>query len=383
MIKYAKIGFVLGLGAIGAYTISSGFGHISSKNAVIASPVISLRSPIGGVVSGINKNIGETISKDELIANINDTHIDTSMVTSLKSQLQLKKDELRANHLHIDYLKNMSSSLNEDSNNYHDHSNKKISFLVEEAKQEVEQAEAKLSKVSDDVKRRLPLEEKGYVTKIAMHQYRTAEQEAIATLNSKKARLQSLKVEMNAAKNGILLSQTGASDKTYSQQRVDEINLMYSNLLRQTDNLKAEISSLETRINDELSRIEKFSNYNIKSPTYSYVWKTWASNGELRAAGDRIVDVVDCTNVVMLVSIHQDQYENIEIGGNVKYRLSGENIERSGKVISVIASKDIEKSNFAAVPIQLPETIIVAVSVDVKENTCLVGRNATVLLPTK
>jgi hypothetical protein len=81
---------------------------------------------------------------------------------------------------------------------------------------------------------------------------------------------------------------------------------------------------------------------------------------------------------------------NVEIGGIVQFRYSGERTERTGTLVSVTGHGDLAQGvHYAVMPLDEPSTVIATVSLprtetSAQENStheCLIGRSARVLLP--
>ena len=115
------------------------------------------------------------------------------------------------------------------------------------------------------------------------------------------------------------------------------------------------------------------------------VWKLSSSDGERVATGDTVAQLVDCHASFLVVAIPQDRVPDIEIGGTVRFRLSGEKEDRFGKVTSVTGERDEQQDRaLAAAPTheRNPTAAVYVSNTDESSGReCLVGRTARVLLP--
>ena len=81
------------------------------------------------------------------------------------------------------------------------------------------------------------------------------------------------------------------------------------------------------------------------------LWKVGASDGERLGTGDTTTELVDCGAAFLVATIPQSDYADIVLGGEARFRLSGELAERIGTIISVTSDASlIGDRNLAAVP---------------------------------
>jgi hypothetical protein len=101
-------------------------------------------------------------------------------------------------------------------------------------------------------------------------------------------------------------------------------------------------------------------------------------------------DIVDCNAAFLLVSIPQDRFSDVEIGGIVQFRFSDERTEHTGTLVSVTGHGNLAQGeHYAVMPLDEPSTVIATVAMPRTENgtqengthECLIGRSARVLLP--
>ena len=115
------------------------------------------------------------------------------------------------------------------------------------------------------------------------------------------------------------------------------------------------------------------------------IWKLGAADGERLGIGDMAAEIVDCNAPFLLAAIPQNRFSNVEIAGDVQFRLSGERTEHTGTLASVTGHGDLTQGHhYAAMPLDEPSTVIATIALPRAENSapeCLIGRSARVLLP--
>ncbi len=129
----------------------------------------------------------------------------------------------------------------------------------------------------------------------------------------------------------------------------------------------------------------------LTAPGSGFLWQLNASNGELVAAGDPLVELVNCQSALLLAEIPQDRVPDVLIGARAHIRLSGETRERYGVVEAIVADPTAgESRNLAASPLKNSDERMAAVQIKLEEaparvgaepRPCLVGRTASVMMP--
>jgi multidrug resistance efflux pump len=225
-LKIAIAAAILGTGIAAMF---SAHGKIISNNAVIATNLVSLRTPIDGMVSELPDRAGVVVAKGALIAHIENPRVNDEHLVDLRAhQTRVEADLKAARDNRADLLSLQSDLIRRDE--IHIKVNgERLASLVNEAGKTHAALSAKEAQAQNDVDRHLPLEASGIVSKAEMHRLRSVlgARQDVAAQN---ARLAALRTEAEAAAKGVLTGTTGGTDKTYSAQRADQIAMEISNL---------------------------------------------------------------------------------------------------------------------------------------------------------
>lgn len=394
LLKIVIAAAVLGSGV--AATLS-GHGRIASNNAVISTNLVSLRTPIEGIVSGLPKRVGSMVARGALIAHIENPRVDDQHLVDLREQQKRVEAELRGAEANRTALLDLRTELVRRDAIHTKVNSERLASLVDEAEKTEAALAIKQAQAQNDVDRRLPLEASGIVAKAEMHRLRSALEAARQEAAAETARLAALRTEAKAASQGVLTGTTGGTDKTYSAQRADEIAIEISALNKTIATLTAQADETKSRLAAEQHRIDLLRSADIVAPSAGMIWKLGAADGERLSTGDMAADIVDCEAPFLLVAIPQDRFSDVEARGVVQFRLSGERTERTGTVVSINGHGDLAQGHhYAVMPLEEPSTVIVTValprpapSATVQQNAiqdtpaqeCLIGRSARVLLP--
>jgi multidrug resistance efflux pump len=380
-----KIGSAVALLGVGAGTVLVDQTRVSSNNAVVSTYLISIRAPIDGTVTGLPGSVGATLAAGQRLAHLDNPRVDDQRLVDLREQLSRLKAQRDAAETNRATLTALQGELRQRVAIHTKINAQRLSGLAAEAEKTMAALTAKQTQAQLEVDRRLPLEASQSIAPAEMQRLRaaveTARQETAAQAN----RVAAIRVEAEAARNGVLAG-AGGVDVSYSAQRADEIAISLANLEQTIAQLAAQSSETQARLKSEEQRIALLRGADLVTPASGMIWKLGAGNGERLGVGEPAAEMVDCSAAFLMVAIPQDRFSDVEIGSMAEFRLSGERTERAGRVLSIAAQGDLlaKGARFAATPVPGPANVIVTVAMSASANTageCLIGRTARVLLP--
>lgn len=381
----AKIGGALALLAVGAYAILSERGYVASENAVVSAYVISLRAPIEGYVSGIRAEVGTSVDEASALAHMENPRVDDQLLADLRARLgSLEAQRVAAEAERMELLA-LREDLGRRSRAHAIASAARLSALVQEAGRSLAAKEARRDQVARDLERRSGLARSGTVSGAEVERLRADYDIAAREADAQKAHLSALHAEAEAVGRGVI-ADPGANDVAYSTQRSDEVTIRLAELGRTIATLSAQLDETRSRLVSEERRVGLMRTAELSVPASGMIWKLGASDGERLGAGDMVAEIVDCRAAFLVAAIPQDRVPDIEIGGEARFRLSGEREERIGAVLSVTGEATLANDrNLAASPVEQSRrmaTVRVSMPKAQDATDCLVGRSTRVLLPT-
>ncbi len=386
LLPTAKIGLALSLVGLGAFSIASEHGFVSSDNAVVSTRIISLRAPIEGVAGNVDGGGGSFVTKGELLVHISNPLFNDERVVELRATLKRLQAEQNSAEADRAAQLALAAELKERAAIHARANAERLAGLEAEGQKTLEALVARENQAQFDVDRSLPLASRGILSKAAAERLQTALQAARHDVEAQKGRLVSLRAESEAANSGVL-SSPGGIDVSYSAQRADQIAIEIAHLTRAIADLGTEAKAIEARLDNEERLAALARSADLRAPLDGMIWRLGASDAERLGAGDMAAELVDCNAPALLVAIPQDLFSDVKIGGLARYRLSGESNERNGAVLSVAGQGNLSHSeHYAALPVaETGSTIIAQVAMKAPEKgnePCLIGRTARVLLPT-
>jgi multidrug resistance efflux pump len=381
-----KFGVALALLSAGGYAVLSGQGYVTSDNAVVSAYTVSLRTPISGYISGLRIKIGDSVAAGVVLARLTEPRVDDqhlidleNLFTRFRNNRQAYEHEQAELSLQHDALVARAGKRNEEEALY-------LMLQAAEADRQVHLQEAAQDYAHRDFERKAALGRTADASAADVDKSRSAAQQADMNVEAATARHAYLLLQAEVARKGILL-ESGSADASYSSQRADELAMRLAEVEREVAYLAASEVETSARLNAERRRLDLLRGADLIAPSPGMVWKLGASEGERLAVTDTVAELVDCRSAFIVAAIPQDRFSDVEIGGTARVRLSGETLDRVGRVVSLTGEASLanDRNLAAAPPIQRVATATARIEVAASTNSardCLVGRTARVLLPT-
>jgi multidrug resistance efflux pump len=379
--RIVKLGGAAAILAVGVYAVMADYIAIATDNAVVSAYSVALRTPIDGVVAGAPLRIGDRVSRGATLAEVSNNRVDDQRLVDLREHLAGARAQFSAVTVQESALTTMQADLDRRSQAY-------IQASVARLEGSVAEAESTLAALSDrrdqaerTLNRRTSLSQGGFASVADLDKAQSDFSAGSHETAAQSARLATLRAQLAAAKQGVI-SEPGSNDVAYSRQRADEVAIRLKDLAQQRAVTLADVEETAARLASEEARLGKLSTATMAAPTSGMVWKVNASFGERIGAGEAIAQIVDCDAAFIIAEVPQNQVPDIEVGGVAEFRLSGDDVKRRGRILSVTGDATGGDHNLAAMPFAGKGlTATVRIAMDPVEGQCFVGRTARVLIP--
>jgi multidrug resistance efflux pump len=383
--RIAKIGSAGGLLAAAASALLVQQSQVTTDNAVVSAYVRSIRAPIQGQVSGLHLHVGDGVTGTSLLAHVLNDRVNDEHLVDLRGELARSKADLAALEDQRKALTALRATLIARADVYNKAQTAYAGAVSNEAAAQLAAGSFHLELAHRGMARKVSLGHSGDAPAAEVDRATFDARAAEADVAAQAAHLAYLRTRESAVAHSIYLD-AGANDVPYSLQRIDEIDLRLADIERARTERAAAVTALDMRLKAEERRLQHMSEADLDLSADGMVWKLGASNGERIEAGDTLAQVIDCGASFIVASIPQRQFSSVQVGSTARFRLSGETIDRAGRVLSITGDSSVSVDrNLAATPVADPAaTVIVRIEAPPSSNdgaACLVGRTARVLLP--
>jgi multidrug resistance efflux pump len=383
--RLAKRGAALALVAIGVYAMVSDSYYVASNNAVVSTYVISLRTPIDGVVDGGMGGVGTPVSAGAALARIENPRVELRHLTDLLAHQERLTNAQAALEQERQDLLQLRARLDQRSVQHQQAVAARLQSRVRSAEGALTAKVAEQQHLRHELERKIALGRTGTAAPAELDAAQAAFDVATREMSGLLGDLAAAQADADAVQHGVL-SEPGAMDVAYSTQRADEVELHLLEVAHRAADLSSEQAETARQVAAEQQRIGLLRSADIIAPQEAMVWRADVSAGERLGTGDLVAELVDCQHTFLTVAVPQTRLADISVGSEASFRLSGEAIQRTGRVLSVTGDALVYSDrHLAASPVQeRAPTAFVLVAMAPSDNTssaCLVGRTARVLLP--
>jgi multidrug resistance efflux pump len=109
------------------------------------------------------------------------------------------------------------------------------------------------------------------------------------------------------------------------------------------------IEGISLQIEKERERIRKVEKFKITAPFDGLIWQKPLTEGSTVVIGHELVVLLDCSSIFLEVMVSEAQFDNIQAGQEIKYRLYGDVDFYKGTVVALRgAETNVDEKNKAA-----------------------------------
>ena len=371
--------------ALGAALLSaaglSGYEHVlvrSSREAVINARVVSIRAPMDGVVKAAVGTPGASLQAGMTIGRIEDPSADDARVFQLELEAKAAEREQSMLSRRLADLQRAKEEANAQAEAYRIGRVRQVELRIEEARASLSAAKARETEAADAERRGKVLREHGYMAEAAfdrlLHAREVAQQDAI----SAQKRVDTLVVELEAARNGTYLGDN-YNDVPSSVQRARELAVRIDETKTQLGELAEKRANTMAQLTVERQRLQARSSAALAVPLDGNLWTVQAAAGEYVRKGQELFTVLDCSTVVVTASVSERDYNDLRLGEAIRFRVSGSGREYHGHIAKLGLTST--GRSFAISPEERRQQVAVQLT-DLDENAgdrCAVGRTGEVV----
>lgn len=384
----ARIAFAVVLLIIIAFVYLPHLFYTYSITAIVSAPVISISSPIEGILKDAPPIMGTEMKAGHVIGVVENLRFDRWRYDDMSTEMKAVQEKIRALRQEKKELDGIKAELLKSFQEY-------VSSLEERLKLDIERTQEFLKERGDTVSeskaaylRKSKLYRKGVVAEnqadSAFFNAERATKSAVQT----KLELERLQAQLKALQQGIFVNTDGRTDVPYQQQRIHDISMRQHDLDSKIREAEIREAVLKKACALEEARLKKMSEATIKAPFNGVSWRVFSAKGSHVDTTRPLLEMVDCSNVFVDASVHERYFNKIQPGDPATVRLVGDNRVLKGKVQSVRGGSLSESSTAflaGATQVLRPHEIQVMVKIDEadvekgsKGDFCYMGRTGEV-----
>ena len=141
-------------------------------------------------------------------------------------------------------------------------------------------------------------------------------------------------IDKEAAQKGYFLGDA-VWDVPYTQQRLDEIDVLSRHLRLRAQVLEAELAEASERLTREKSRLAQQRQADVRSQSPAVVNALFVGNGFEVIKGDPLVEILDLSRTYVEATFPESKYEHLRRGGEVAVKFAGSAARLRGTIVFV------------------------------------------------
>jgi multidrug resistance efflux pump len=364
---------------------------ISSAQAIVNAQVITLSSPIEGVVTLAPPPSGSLVAQGSLLLQIDSPVPDEKHLDELKTELKTLTERVAALKQHLAQIETLKRELLTSFDKYKDSMITRIADELAEAKSEGQAAEAELRLRDFEVAREEALDRRGFGRPNELKETRFAAEVTDKKVARCRAAVARLSHQIESIKNGVFTGPGDSrNDVPYSRQRAHELTVQQLDDEAAIREHQARLGRLEEQIASEAERLRQQSSHQLTAPVDGIVWRPFVAAGCSVGPQTELLQIVDTSTIFIDAKLNEKYADDVRPGDKVVVRLTGSDIEVPGTVRQVVGEVlSAEDRTRAVEAVKTTTGHYVHVIVDFDKtaagasefNQCLIGRRAEVRFP--
>lgn len=355
--------------------------QVSSVEAVLNAPVITLRAPIDGVVGGsfADLGVGSPIATAEPLASIENARADDRALRQAASALAAARAERSATASRLGDLEANRVAVAARLEDYRAARTEKVAAQIREADAQVASAIIRLDRAKAALLRSSKLMAKGISAVAAAEDAKGEVDQADAAVKEAEAHRATLQVEADALAAGRFLGDD-YNDEPRSAQRIEEIDQAISALKADAGLQEARIADAEADQAREQRDFDRQHAAAVVAPVGGRIWEVLTAPGERVAAGQPLASVLDCSKLSVTAAVSESVYNSLSVGQRAEFFFREGGAPLAGRVAQ-LSGVSSAASNFAILPSALTrEAYRAVVTFDgAAPEGCPVGRTGRVV----
>jgi biotin carboxyl carrier protein len=349
-------------------------GVSASREAVINARIAIIRAPLDGVVTAYVTKPGSRVRAGTSIGIVENQLTDGARLAELRREagdVDIERASLEEQLKHLEAARTAAAGQAEAYRIGREHL---LDLQIAGADADLTAADERQRNAVTARIRGAALHTLGFQSDEAQDKLYSAEQIARQGVISARARAEALSVEREAAHNNTFLGDS-YNDAPFSLQQARELALRIADARTRLDDQLRKAALLHEQLADERVRLDAQTEAVVRAPVNGQLWTVEAGSGEYARKGDDILTVLDCSTVVVTASASARDYNELQLGDRVRFRVSGSDRDYLGQIVKFGSSPA-----YAVPPPQGRQQIVVALF-DLPadgEDGCAVGRTGEV-----
>ena len=383
----ARIAFALVLLFVIGFVYLPHLFYTYSITAIVSAPVISITSPIEGILKDAPPIMGTELKAGDVIGVVENLRFDRWRLDDMATEMKGITEKTEAMKQEKEKLEDIKAELAKSFQNYIGSLEERLKIDIQRAKEYLKERGDTISESKAEYLRKSKLYRKGVVAENQADSAFFKAERATKSAEQTKLDIERLQAQLKSLQQGIFINMDGRTEVAYQKQRIDDISMRQHDLDSKIKEATIREEALKKSVMLEEARFKKMSEATITAPFNGVAWRVFSSKGIHVDTTRPILEMVDCSNVFVDTSIHERYFNKVKPGDSATVRLVGDKRVLKGKIQSVRGGSLSESSTAflaGATQILRPHEIQVMIKIDEKDvesskaDFCYMGRTGEV-----
>ncbi len=302
------------VGGIGWTIISTKDGY-RQNNAMIVARSIDISSTIDGEVENDQLTVGTPLLANDLMVKIRNTRVDQGRVTELHTKVAYLKREIKSAEQEKVKINVMMDDLKKKSISYKNWLVKNLQLKkAVKIRERIVGEKQKLLK-TQKLRQTQGLYKKKLVSVVEVQAAQTETDIADTQLKVINAELMSIQFSLTSVQNNKIFFENG--NASYWQKTIDALQFKVFDSKSKTDELQAQLKQFSDQEVVERNRLGTDFVEEHRAPFVGVVNAVYIAKGAHIKSGTVLMQVLDCSNPVVIVPIPEARFSDFTIGKKV------------------------------------------------------------------
>ncbi len=330
-----RIGIGVGIVVLILFVYVPRFIFTYSVNAVVSARQFTVTAPIPGMVKQGPPLIGAELYKGETIVTLENPTVDRVKLEQLIIEENGHAERVSALEQEVQSLTKLKEQIGLSRDMYFNSLKERTSLELRKSEQRQRELLATLYENRAELKRKEHLVQAGHVSRSVYDNSKYDYDRAAQAVDQAESEIKNLLAKLKALNEGVYVNTDGRTDAPYHIQRYDEISIRQADIESKIREFKIKLEAIRaTRVGEE-KRINELSKHAVESPVNGAIWRVFVAQGSYVDINMPIVEMIDCSNVYVNVSLPERLFEKISPGQKARIRLSGSSEQIIGEVTSI------------------------------------------------
>ena len=338
--KLTRTGIGLALLSLAAWQADRTFIKTLSTDATVAGEFFVVTSPIDGYLDLAKSEVGDVLEPQQVVGRVTNPFVDRSRLAQVRSRLTSVDGELAATRELIGRLDALGTRHQERGALSQARRVQRLSIDEQRLSARADGDRARFDEAQLRLQRGEALLQEGLVPTQAIEELRRDQTVLQKTYEAAQSELLALRSAAKALKEGVILDNYSSSDRSYSAQRVDELEVRLTQAESDRKRQETEHDALSKQLDVEEAQFRSLSDASLSVTVRGRVLERFSAPSEFVRRAQNILRVVNCRKLFVRATVDRRRFSRLRIGTKATIKLLSSGQSFPGEVSLLLGAPE-------------------------------------------